>query len=81
MMPVSDALFPEGPLPLGYQHLYTGAAHFDFVQQSLSGIMTKRDGGISIVSLRYEQKILVLFKVSSCLPGKIWYTKGTEREQ
>jgi hypothetical protein len=31
--------------------------------------------------LRYEQKILPLFKVSSLLPGKIWYTNGTEREQ
>ena len=43
--------------------------------------MTKRDGDFFAVSLEFEQKVFPLFKDSSFLIGKIWYTKGTEREQ
>jgi len=43
--------------------------------------MTKGDGSSVAVSFCFEQKVFLLFKDSSFLSGKIWYTKHTERAQ
>ena len=80
-LPAADVLLQKGHVSLGHQCVYPGLTHSDSVYESLSGIMTKRADSFSVGSLRYEQKIFPLFKDSSLLPGKICYTKPTEREQ